>query len=890
MTPARIHLRRAMVASGSSIVEIISSVRVGRNPHVYNDRGMIPVHLSMRGFLSYRDETELDFRLFDLACISGRNGAGKSALLDAITFALFGQARRRDDALLNSQAASAEVTFIFEYEGNTYRVQRAIPRGKPTVLEFQVRGAEEWRPLTERTVRGTQGRIEDILRLDYDTFVNASFFLQGQADLFTQQNAGRRKEILGNILGLEVWEEYRSRASERRKGLEGTLSQVAGRLSEIDAELGEEAERRRKLDELSASLLQVEAARTTQERILENLRRAAAALEEQRKLAATQLANMDAAQDRLAALRERLTEKENELVRRAALLARRDEIMAAHEQWTRARRVLEELDRLAADFIELGRRRAPLLQRIAAEGARLEEERRSLHARAQEIEGKRLAAAALSADHRSAQKTLEHLTASVAGRADLEASLSEARSRHGELNAQNARLKADMEDLKLRVDQLEAARGAVCPLCGQRLDAEHKRSTLLGLKQSGKALADTFRANKTELSQVTEAIERQQRTLAKTNALEAQRLEQTAVVSKLEEKLAATGREIQEWQSNAEPRLATVSDALQMENFGLEARAELAALDASSAASGYGATAHDAARREEAQLRAAEDDFRLLATAQEVGSQIDGEVHRLASEIQDRQNELEGLRTQYAALESTLGSEGGGREDLERAEAEVRLLREQENQLRDEVGAARQRVEVLDTLRLRQEEYRTEHERLQLQIADHRTLERAFGREGVPTLLIEQALPQLETKANELLDRLSDGQMSMRFVTQASYKDRKREDRKETLDILISDPSGVRTYEMFSGGEAFRVNFSIRLALSEILARRKGARLQTLVIDEGFGSQDAQGRQRLIEAINLVKPDFAKILVITHLEELKDAFPNRIEVEKSDQGSTLRVV
>ena len=77
------------------------------------------------------------------------------------------------------------------------------------------------------------------------------------------------------------------------------------------------------------------------------------------------------------------------------------------------------------------------------------------------------------------------------------------------------------------------------------------------------------------------------------------------------------------------------------------------------------------------------------------------------------------------------------------------------------------------------------------------------------------------------------------------------------------------------------------LALSEILAQRKGARLQTLVIDEGFGSQDTQGRQRLIEAINLVKNDFAKILVITHLDELKDAFPNRIEVEKTERGSTL---
>jgi exonuclease SbcC len=129
--------------------------------------------------------------------------------------------------------------------------------------------------------------------------------------------------------------------------------------------------------------------------------------------------------------------------------------------------------------------------------------------------------------------------------------------------------------------------------------------------------------------------------------------------------------------------------------------------------------------------------------------------------------------------------------------------------------------------------------------------------------------------------------MSIRFVTQAEYKDKKRDDLKETLDIQISDSAGMRAYEMYSGGEAFRVNFAIRLALSEILAQRKGARLQTLVIDEGFGSQDVQGRQRLIEAINLVKNDFAKILVITHLDELKDAFPNRIEVEKTDRGSTL---
>jgi len=169
-------------------------------------------------------------------------------------------------------------------------------------------------------------------------------------------------------------------------------------------------------------------------------------------------------------------------------------------------------------------------------------------------------------------------------------------------------------------------------------------------------------------------------------------------------------------------------------------------------------------------------------------------------------------------------------------------------------------------------------------------LERAFGKDGVPALLIEQALPEIESRANDVLARLSGGTMSVRFATQSEYKDKRREDLKETLDILISDSAGTRDYELFSGGEAFRVNFAIRLALSEVLSQRAGARLQTLVIDEGFGSQDAQGRQRLIEAINLVRSDFAKILVITHIDELKDAFPSRIDVEKTDRGSVVRVL
>lgn len=129
--------------------------------------------------------------------------------------------------------------------------------------------------------------------------------------------------------------------------------------------------------------------------------------------------------------------------------------------------------------------------------------------------------------------------------------------------------------------------------------------------------------------------------------------------------------------------------------------------------------------------------------------------------------------------------------------------------------------------------------------------------------------------------------MNVRFDTQ---RETKAGDVREALEIQISDELGTRPYENYSGGEQFRVNFAIRIALSKLLARRAGAQLQTLVIDEGFGTQDAQGRQRLVEAINAVQEDFALVLVITHIRALKDAFPVRIEVTKTSDGSSIDIV
>jgi exonuclease SbcC len=247
-------------------------------------------------------------------------------------------------------------------------------------------------------------------------------------------------------------------------------------------------------------------------------------------------------------------------------------------------------------------------------------------------------------------------------------------------------------------------------------------------------------------------------------------------------------------------------------------------------------------------------------------------------------------QTEYDQAAVSLAAAQAQAPNLNQAEKDLMASREKENQLRMLVGAAQQKVSVLDDLRIRHAALETEREDLAHMIERYKKLERAFGKNGIPALLIEQALPQIEVKANDILNALSESSMSVRFRTQKEYKDKNRSDLQETLDIVIRDEAGSRDYEMYSGGEAFRVNFAIRLALSEVLAQRAGARLQTLVIDEGFGSQDALGRQRLVEAINHVQEHFSKILVITHIDEIKDLFPVHIEVEKTARGSVINIV
>lgn len=993
---------------------------------------MIPQKLELSNFLSYRQTQTLDFDGIHLACISGLNGAGKSSLLDALTWSLFGKSRSRsDDDLVNRLAArhdeAAEVRLQFTLEENLYRVVRQKQQGKTTVLEFQMAiGDDQWRTLSEGGVRATQAAIEHLLRMDFDTFINASFFLQGQADEFTTKTPGQRKEILAELLSVNLWDRYKAAAAERRKKEEERLLLLDARLEEIDAELDEKEEREASLAAAQAELDAISERLETQTKLLEQMRRVQTAIEQQKKQVQDLRQSLTRAEAQLARLEETMARRQKERDSYQALLDQEEEIVAAHDRWQEAEETLrawqekadafnqlqqerrphelavegarsrlrqrqselqkqqervaamrrereelvaalaqgkERLDELAAELKALAAKEDALhqaradLQKLRGQRELQQQERTRLQKEAQRVAKLRKERETVQTNLQQATETLDRLEKEALALSQKQERQVVAQAELGTLKAEQPRLRETMDRLHRRLQTLEDEAAGTCPLCGQPLSEEHRQEVLAEVQAEGKKEADRFRANKEKIEKLeaeiadltpqlqdSRRIEREQKAQQQRQATAEARLQEIdraidqweendpARLAALEEELAGTeeleelegqvarltealeakgdlekeqenrrrqrseaqarlkeiDRAITEWEDEGKDELSAVTARLEEGEIAPEAQEELARLDEEMAAVGYDEEAHAAARQARDELAEAPARYQELQQAAAAVKPLEETLADLQEQITEQEETVADLQEQHRQAVEQLESLADGEGELRAIEEEVNNLREQHVAANRKVGAAQQRLAVLDDLRRQRQDEKARRAELTRLVERLQRLEKACGRDGVQALLIEQALPEIEEDANALLERLTGGEMRVLFETQRELKS--RDALAETLDIRISDAAGERPYENFSGGEQFRVNFAIRLALSKILARRAGARLQTLVIDEGFGSQDPAGRQRLVEAINAVKDDFKRILVITHIDELKDAFPTRIEVEKLPAGSHITVV
>ena len=320
----------------------------------------------------------------------------------------------------------------------------------------------------------------------------------------------------------------------------------------------------------------------------------------------------------------------------------------------------------------------------------------------------------------------------------------------------------------------------------------------------------------------------------------------------------------------------------------------------------YQVDAHNQLRQQLRQQQTWLTQFDNLQRCRDEAPKLAGQHRDCQKSLEQRQGELATAIQQSQALQQQIDQLPDPAPAIAQLETQHQTLRQTLNQYLSDLGRSQQQVtelEALDQQSQRDRDVLADHRRQQ---SIYEELAKAFGKNGLQALTIETVLPQLEAETNRILTRLSANQLHVQFITQKAKKNQskpkgsrkgKKSDLKldtvamtDTLEIVIADARGTRPYETYSGGEAFRINFAIRLALSRLLTQRSGTALQLLIVDEGFGTQDEAGRDRLVAAINAIAGEFSCILAVTHIPQLKEAFQNRIEVTKTATGSALQVI
>ncbi|MBA7530434.1 hypothetical protein ES705_22641 [subsurface metagenome] len=860
---------------------------------------MIPIKLNLKNFLSYgRDVPPLDFTQFHVACLCGANGQGKSALLDALTWSIWGEGRKgsqekkADNSLLRMGQEDMQVEFIFDLEGDRYRVIRSFHHAGKTSrvgLEFQVYNQKEnkYVSLTCPSTRETQEKIIKTLRLDYHTFINSAFILQGRTNEFSKKTARERKEVLSEILGLSRYDELVDLAKYYLKEINNIIMAKDSRLEYIAQELAQVDFYKEKIKELSESHSRVSQKINEKEEQINKLKERAGFLQHKSEEFDELIRRIGQLGQEIVRGEKEIELKKKEIVSCEEIISQKETILTEFKDYQKFNDENNELT-LKLQKIRKVEEEKILIERKVEEGrADLVVEIRNKQDRHKDLE--------IKSEQKEKSKTeLLELEKKIKDIKLLEEEGEKIQEKGNKLNVKLISIKNQMEKLerdignsKEKMRLLEENPEGECPLCEAKLNADRKK----------KIEANLNREIKLDLTEI-EKLKKEQ----KESDIQREKL-----VNRWKE-IKQSIKDKDTWQQQLSTVQLEYKESEQAAKMLIGLQEEIKKIEKIIETKDY-------AVKEQEELREIKRQIEDIDYGEARHLQVNNEIKRLQNapveraKLEEAEKKIDTLRIALSEWQENYQQKDLDWKDLEKKTEKIKielkelpLLKErlaQEEQLLksdltlkeeilEERGGYQSKFEQCLKLEKEKKEMEEELEKSRKEKNIYEKLVVAFGKNGIQALIIENALPEIEEEANNLLAKLTSNGTQ---ITMESLRDLKSGRLKETLEIKISDELGVRDYELYSGGEAFRIDFSLRIALSKLLARRAGTRLRTLVIDEGFGTQDEEGLDNIIEAIQSISDDFDKILVITHLEALKDAFPVRIEVTKIPEvGSRFKII
>lgn len=860
---------------------------------------MIPVKLALKNFLSYgEDVPPLDFTQFHIACLSGNNGQGKSALLDALTWAVWGEGRKAsqekkaDSSLLRIGQKDMQVEFVFDLEGDRYRIIRTfslVKKSSRSSLEFQVFNREdnEYISLTCPSLRKTQERITKTLRIDYQTFINSAFILQGRIDEFSRKSARERKEILSEILGLSRYDELANLAKSHLREINNIIMSKEGRLEYIYQETANLNFYKKQIRELSESYKDIFRKIKTEEVKVGKLKEEINILKHKSEQCAELEGRIEQQSQEIVRGQKQIESRKKEIVDCEKIISQKKKVLIDFKNYQKFNTENNEFSQKLQKIRKIEEEKVFTQRKIESERTDLEIKVRNKQDRYKDLKMK----AGQGAENRvrllELEKKMKEIKLLEEQREEIQQKGSELKVEINSIKSQIERLEKDNQDNKEKLRLLRENPEGECPLCEAKLNAERKGKIEDNLnKEIGLNIKQIEK-----LKKETEGLSKQKDRLAEKWREAIQRLKDKNI---WQQKLSKAHFEYEESKQaeklmvGSQEEIKKLEKTIQEKRYALEEQKRLKEIEGQIKNIGYDEERHHKLNRKIEELSNAPLEKVKLEEAEKKIDFLRNGLSELKENYQQKEINLKDLEKKRERVKIELKELPSLKEKLVQEEQVLNSEQTLKDKILEERGGYKSKFDQCLKLKKEKKDIGKEVEKSKKEQNIYEKLIVAFGKNGIQALIIENVLPEIEEEANDLLAKLTNNSTQ---ISIESLRDLKSGGIKETLDIKISDELGFRDYELYSGGEAFRIDFSLRIALSKLLTRRAGTKLRTLVMDEGFGTQDEEGIDNLVQAIQSISEDFDKILIITHLESLKDAFPVRIEVTKlPETGSRFEII
>jgi exonuclease SbcC len=847
-----------------------------------------PLNLKLKGFTSFRDEQEIDFTDLDLFVLWGPTGSGKSSLLDAITYALFGNVERvgnQVSQLVSHGQPRLSVTLEFAVGPDIYKVTRSTSRNSQSKALLERREGDSWESYGEGAdlVREVNKSVTELIGLDYEAFTRSVILPQGQFAEFLSGDASKRREILTELLGLELFKRMSQRSNEIAKNAKVHF-ETKSQLLEREYAGIDQTSLDRAADSHGSAVAMAEAAAELEKK-LEAIEKKWMAAETARKSLASCVAEVQDASETFSQAAMDLDEHAKIVAETGAGLATAkaafkratSTVTAASKKRATAEGKWGSLEDLAG---------------FKSKAASIAGAREEYHEAVAALEQAKAATDDVATSVKEITKQVAEAKKAAGGAAD---ALEAADAAHAAAHKKDS------------VGSLVAGLhpGDPCPVCERSLDSipatsrKEIEATRKALEKARKVAADAAVIHADAEKQLALAVQRagmtkqeiaryQQDVTNRKGRVDLLISEVSAVAGKADDPLAQIDTRIVELRGLVEAE----TDALAAETeAGREVdRRELAASKveseiekirtrmASVPLAPIRARVGDAAP----QIEAIENLPTPLPGAAEqlttIASSTSKELSRLAEELEglqvSRDRELEGLLAEArAALPAGLAL------DSTSITALVAQTRGTASQLKSDAAVAAKTLKDLAEKLETKARYEEEIEGHRREQAIYSALGKELRSDSIVQFLQAEALIALAQAATVHLQDLS----STRY--RLSYED----DRFFVVDAWNGDER--RNVKTLSGGETFQASLALALALSEqvqFLAVTERNRLDSLFLDEGFGTLDAETLEVVVGAIEQLGGDDRLVGVITHVPELAERIPIRIEVVKSQRGSSIR--